>query len=123
MTVPVGNATGVGGRNQEFVLRAATKLTDLSGSGIVVGSVDSDGTDGPGTQLAGVGVNEFPCLAGGLIDEEALITAKGLGIDLSAELGNHNSSLPLLKLKSGIYTGNTGIVGGDLRIVLIPGPH
>lgn len=123
MTVPVGNATGVGGRNQEFVLRAATKLTDLSGSGIVVGSVDSDGTDGPGTQLARVGVNEFPCLAGGIIDEEALVTAKGLGIDLSAELRNHNSSLPLLKLKSGIYTGNTGIVGGDLRIVLIPGRH
>ncbi len=123
MTVPVGNATGVGGRNQEFVVRAATKLTDLSGSGIVVGSVDSDGTDGPGTQFAGLGISDFRCLAGGIVDEATLVTAKGLGIDLGAELRNHNSSLPLLKLKSGIYTGNTGIVGGDLRIVLIPGRH
>jgi hypothetical protein len=26
----------------------------------------------------------------------------------------------LTRLKSGIYTGNTGIVGGDLRVVLVP---
>jgi len=120
MTVPVGNATGVGGRNQEFALRAAVRFSELKRSGIVVGSVDSDGTDGPGTQLADGGTGDFRCLAGGIVDEATLPTAKALGIDLDAELRNHNSSLPLLKLKSGIYTGNTGIVGGDLRVLLIP---
>ena len=120
MTVPVGNATGIGGRNQEFALRAAVRVSELKGSGIVVGSVDSDGTDGPGTQLADGEAGDFRCLAGGIVDEETLPTAKSLGIDLDAELRNHNSSPPLLKLKSGIYTGNTGIVGGDLRVLLIP---
>ena len=120
MTVPVGTATGVGGRNQEFALRTAVRVSELKGSGIVVGSVDSDGTDGPGTQLAGGRIGDFRCLAGGIVDEETLSAAKSLGIDLDAELRNHNSSPPLLKLKSGIYTGNTGIVGGDLRVLLVP---
>ena len=121
MTVSVGNARGIGGRNQEFALRAAMRISELKGSGIVVGSVDSDGTDGPGTQLAGGGGGDFRCLAGGIVDEATLAAARGLGIDLDAELRGHNSTPPLLKLKSGIYTGNTGIVGGDLRVVLIPG--
>ena len=120
MTVSVGNAGGIGGRNQEFSLRAAMRISQLKGSGIVVGSVDSDGTDGPGAQLAGGGDGDFRCLAGGMVDESTLGAAKGLGIDLDAELRDHNSTPPLLKLKSGIYTGNTGIVGGDLRVVLIP---
>jgi len=120
MTVCVGNAGGIGGRNQEFTLRAAMRISELKGSGIVVGSVDSDGTDGPGAQLAGGGGGDFRCLAGGMVDEATLAAAKGLGIDLEAELRDHNSTPPLLKLKSGIYTGNTGIVGGDLRVVLIP---
>ena len=122
MTVSVGNARGIGGRNQEFALRAAMRISELKGSGIVVGSVDSDGTDGPGAQLAGGGGGDFRCLAGGMVDEVTLAAAKGLGIDLDAELREHNSTPPLLKLKSGIYTGNTGIVGGDLRVVLIPKP-
>ncbi len=120
MTVSVGNARGIGGRNQEFALRAAMRISELKGSGIVVGSVDSDGTDGPGAQLAGGRGGDFRCLAGGMVDEATLGAAKGLGIDLDAELRDHNSTPPLLKLKSGIYTGNTGIVGGDLRVVLIP---
>jgi glycerate-2-kinase len=45
-----------------------------------------------------------------------------MGIDLPAEMKNHNSTPVLMKLKSGIYTGNTGIVGGDLRVVLISNP-
>ncbi len=120
MTVPVGNARGIGGRNQEFALQAAMRVAELKGSGIVVASVDSDGTDGPGTQLGGGGADDFRCLAGGIVDETTLGTAKTLGIDLDAELRDHNSSPPLMKLKSGIFTGNTGIVGGDLRVLLIP---
>jgi len=56
------------------------------------------------------------------IIEAGLAAARTMGVDLPAELKNHNSTPVLMKLKSGIYTGNTGIVGGDLRGVLIPNP-
>jgi glycerate 2-kinase len=120
MTVPVGTATGIGGRNQEFVLSAAMKISERGGTGIVVGSVDSDGTDGPGTQLVSGPGSASRTLAGGVVDGETLADALAMGIDLGMELKNHNSTPVLTKLKSGIYTGNTGIVGGDLRVVLIP---
>ena len=120
MTVPVGKAKGIGGRNQEFVLSAATRLAEVSGAGIVAGSIDSDGTDGPGIQFAPGAASDFRTLAGGIVDGNTLATARAKGIDLQAELKNHNSTPVLTKLKSGIYTGNTGIVGGDLRVVLVP---
>jgi len=120
MTVPVGKAKGIGGRNQEFVLSAAIRLAEVSGAGIVVGSIDSDGTDGPGIQFAPGAAFDFRTLAGGIVDGNNLSAARAEGIDLQAELKNHNSTPVLLKLKSGIYTGNTGIVGGDLRVVLVP---
>jgi glycerate-2-kinase len=121
MTVPVGDATGIGGRNQEFVLAAAVKLADDECPGCVVGSVDSDGTDGPGMQLANGSEDAFRCLAGGLVDESTAPAANAAGLDLAAELRGHNSSLPLLRLGSAIITGNTGICAGDLRVVLVPG--
>jgi len=119
MTVPVGKAKGIGGRNQEFVLSAAVRLAEVP-AGIVVGSMDSDGTDGPGFQFAPGAASGFPTLAGGIVDGNTLAAARDEGIDLQAELKNHNSTPVLAKLKSGIYTGNTGIVGGDLRVVLVP---
>jgi glycerate-2-kinase len=54
-----------------------------------------------------------------MIDGKTLADALAMGIDLQMELKNHNSTPVLTKLKSGIYTGNTGIVGGDLRVVLV----
>ncbi len=120
MTVPLGSATGIGGRNQEFVLSAAMRISEMGEKGIVVGSVDSDGTDGPGTQLLSGGGSVFRTLAGGVVDGKTLADAMALGIGLQMELKNHNSTPVLEKLKSGIYTGNTGIVGGDLRVVLVP---
>jgi glycerate-2-kinase len=121
MTVPVGTATGIGGRNQEFVLSAAMKISEMGGTGIVVGSVDSDGTDGPGAQLVAGGSSALRTLAGGVVDGKTLADALAMGIDLGMELKNHNSTPVLTRLKSGVYTGNTGIVGGDLRVVLVPG--
>ena len=120
MTVPVGKAKGIGGRNQEFVLSAAIRLPEVSSAGIVIGSIDSDGTDGPGIQFAPGASSDFRTLAGGIVDGNTLAAARAEGIDLQAELRNHNSTPVLMKLKSGIYTGNTGIVGGDLRVVLVP---
>jgi glycerate-2-kinase len=120
MTVPVGTAKGIGGRNQEFVLCTAMGISEMGEKGIVVGSVDSDGTDGPGAQLVSESGSVLPTLAGGVVDGKTLADALAMGIDLQMELKNHNSTPVLTRLKSGIYTGNTGIVGGDLRVVLVP---
>lgn len=119
LTVPVGTATGIGGRNQEFALSTALQLNAATRGRTVVAAVDSDGTDGPGIQLRDDPALDLDCLAGGLVDETTLADAAREGIDLAAELRNHNSSLPLLKLGGGIRTGNTGICAGDLRLVLV----
>ena len=48
LRVTVGQEKGVGGRNQEYALSAATRI---GGSHhIVIGAIDTDGTDGPGAQ-------------------------------------------------------------------------
>lgn len=130
LSVPVGTANGIGGRNQEFVLEMAQRLGPVPewalenglgvGRDMVIASVDSDGTDGPGTQFNPNAPEGFRCLAGGIADGETLDRVRGLGIDLAAELRNHNSSLPLWQLQDGIYTGNTGTCVGDLRVILIP---
>jgi glycerate 2-kinase len=49
MVVTVGKGTGMGGRNQEFALSAAMRIA--GSERIVIGSVDTDGTDGPGKQF------------------------------------------------------------------------
>jgi glycerate-2-kinase len=118
LDVPVGDATGVGGRNQEFALLWGQMLGGgrLASKRIVVAAMDSDGTDGPGTQLAG---GEMVCMAGGLIDGETVSEAAALGVDLDAELANHNSTMALMRLGSAIQTGNTGTCLGDLRVALV----
>ncbi len=130
LSVPVGTTTGIGGRNQEFVLETAQRLGAVPGWALenglgvgremVIASVDSDGTDGPGTQFNHDAPEGFRCMAGGIAGGETLDRARGLGIDLAVELRNHNSSLPLWRLEDGIYTGNTGTCVGDLRVILIP---
>ncbi len=118
LDVPTGETTGVGGRNQEFALTWGRLLGSgrLANTRIVVAALDSDGTDGPGTQLVG---GESLCMAGGIVDGSTLKTATERGIDLSTELANHNSTMALLKLNSAIYTGNTGTCLGDLRVAII----
>lgn len=46
VVVTVDKYQGIGGRNQEYVLAAASKIA--GSKGIVITSVDTDGTDGPG---------------------------------------------------------------------------
>ncbi|HEX5415864.1 MAG TPA: MOFRL family protein, partial [Chloroflexota bacterium] len=122
LDVPVGDATGVGGRNQEFTLLWARDLGAgrLASQNVIVAALDSDGTDGPGTQHAG-GAGEFLCMAGGLVDGSTAALARERGVDLSAELANHNSTVALMKLNSAIYTGNTGACLGDLRVTIVKG--
>jgi glycerate-2-kinase len=117
LVVTVGKEKGIGGRNQEFVLSAALKI---AGSGkIVIGSVDTDGTDGPGTQFVHDSL-EVPCLAGGIVDGHTFEEARKLDIDLIEELRGHNTTPALWKLRSGIVaTPNISLI--DLTVALILG--
>ncbi len=45
--------------------------------------------------------------------------AQAAGVDIDAELANHNSSIALMKLKSAIFTSNTGMALGDLRVAVV----
>jgi len=115
LLVTVGKAKGVGGRNQEFALSAALRIA--GSRNVVVGSVDTDGTDGPGTQFHNYG-GEMPCLAGGIVDGETILAAERAGIDIHEELKNHNSTFTLWKLKSGVVaTPNISL--GDLGVILV----
>jgi len=117
LLVTVGKEEGVGGRNQEFVLSAAQRI---SGSkNIVMGAVDSDGTDGPGTQFV-KGYDDIPCLTGGIVDGETVKRAEELGVNVLEELRRHNATAALWKLKSGIVAIQ-GISLGDLSVTLIMG--
>jgi glycerate 2-kinase len=117
LVVTVGKERGIGGRNQEFVLSAALKIA--GSENIVIGSVDTDGTDGPGTQFAD-DPGEFPCLAGGIVDGQTAEQAKSFGIDLIGELKRHNTTPALVKLKSGVVASpNISLI--DLTVALIMG--
>jgi glycerate 2-kinase len=120
LDVALGDAAGVGGRNQEFALLWARTLGQgrLASRRVVVAAMDSDGTDGPGIQQAG-GQGEPLCMAGGIVDGYTAEEAAGIGLDVDAELANHNSTAALMRLKSAIHTGNTGTCLGDLRVTLV----
>lgn len=117
MVVTVGKSKGIGGRNQEFALSAASGIA--GSENIVIASVDTDGTDGPGNQFSQV--EGLPsCLAGGIVDGYTLAEARDGGIDLQAELKSHNTSVPLWQLNSGIVaTPNISLL--DLTVILVSG--
>jgi len=117
LLVTVGKEGGVGGRNQEFALSAAQRIA--GSKNIVMGSVDSDGTDGPGTQFV-KGYEGIPCLAGGVVDGETVEEARLAGVNVRDELKRHNTTLALWRLKSGVVaTPNISL--NDLGVALIMG--
>jgi len=117
LLVTVGKEKGIGGRDQEFVLSAVQRIA--GSKNIVMGAVDSDGTDGPGTQFID-GYEDVPCLGGGIVDGETLKMAEQKGIDISDELRRHNTTVALSELKSGIVMEKS-ISLGDLSVTLIAG--
>lgn len=117
LVVTVGQEKGIGGRNQEFTLSAALKIA--GSKNIVIASVDTDGTDGPGSQFSGGGA-DIPCLAGGIVDGQTVEEAKKIGVDIAGELKRHNTTPALWRLNSGILaTPNISLV--DLTVALIMG--
>ena len=118
LLVTVGEETGVGGRNQEFALAAALRIA--GSANVVVGAVDTDGTDGPGTQYHDVDLGGVPCLAGGVTDGYTLGRARELGLDLHDILRRHDASPALVRLESGVVAEqNIGLC--DLRVAVILG--
>jgi glycerate-2-kinase len=117
LLVTVGQERGIGGRNQEYALAAAIQIA--GSERIVVGAVDTDGTDGPGGQYVRGGEG-IPTLAGGLVDGATAHEAEQRGIDLRDALRRHNTTPALLALDSGILaTQSTGLQ--DLGVILVQG--
>jgi glycerate 2-kinase len=115
LLVTVGQEKGIGGRNQEYAMSAALRIA--GSPNIVVGAVDTDGTDGPGTQFV-EGCEHLPSLAGGVVDGSTYQRACELGIDLRDELRHHNTTPALCRLDSGVVaTHNISL--NDLCVTLI----
>ena len=111
--VTVGKEKGVGGRNQEYCVQAAMKIA--GSKKIVIGAVDTDGTDGPG----GLNVEGAPtCLAGAIVDGYTLSEAESKGLYLEGALKTHGTSEPLWKLGCGV-SASANVSALDLRIILI----
>ncbi|MGI6368619.1 MAG: glycerate kinase type-2 family protein [Anaerolineae bacterium] len=117
LLVTVGQSDGMGGRNQEWALAAAKRIH--RSPSIVMGSVDSDGNDGPGQQFLST-PTDVPQLAGGLVDGSTWQAALDAGLDPEAQLRAHNTSPLLWAVDSGIRT-TFNISVGDLTAVLILG--
>jgi glycerate-2-kinase len=117
MVVAVGKGGGIGGRNQEFCVSAANIIAGQDR--IVIGSVDTDGTDGPGgffdQKAKDLGV---VALAGGVIDGETRDKAIAAGYDLKDALRSHNTSKPLWDIGDGVWSSHS-ISVQDLTVVLI----
>lgn len=117
MIVTVGKETGMGGRNQEYILAAALEIS--STQHVVMGSVDSDGTDGPGHQFVeGDDYADIPVLTGGVVDNSTVARAQELGFDLAAALKRHDTSPALYALGDGVVA-IPGMSMGDLSVTLI----
>ena len=111
--VTVGNEHGIGGRNQEYCIASAIKIA--GNTNIVIGAVDTDGTDGPG----GLEYKDAPkCLAGAIVDGYTAEEARDRDIDLWEALKVHNTSMALWDLDCGVHA-KSNVSALDLRIVLI----
>jgi glycerate 2-kinase len=100
--------SGRGGRNQEIVLAACIALNGAPG--ITVGSIGTDGVDGP-TDAAGA-----------IADETTLHRATARGVDASVALEQNDSYTFFCATEGVIRTGPTGTNVNDVQIALIETP-
>jgi len=105
LVVTTGKNGGLGGRNQEFVAGGALHIADSRR--IVLGSADSDGSDGP---------TDY---AGGIVDGETLRCAAEAGLDVAEELRRHNTCGLLQGIGDAIDTGILNTNVQDLRVVYV----
>lgn len=123
MVVTVGSKKGMGGRNQEYVLSAAMELAERGGTSIIMGSIDTDGTDGPGKQFTDDPENmDVPVLTGGIVDYSTARRAKNKNLNIFEALRDHNTSKLLHALDDGIEA-TQNLSTGDLTVTLILDEH
>jgi glycerate 2-kinase len=103
--VTTGKEPGLGGRNQEFVVGAALRIA--GSRRIVIGSADSDGSDGP---------TDY---AGGIVDGDTVQRAAEAGLDVAEELRRHNTCGLLSAIGDAIDTGILKTNVQDLRVVYV----
>lgn len=109
VSCPVAGS-GVGGRNQEFVLYAALKIATLSQPmDVAVLSAGTDGIDG------------ISPAAGAVADRTTVARAEALGLDPKKFLANNDSYSFFVALGDVIVTGPTGTNVRDLRLLLARG--
>lgn len=114
-TVTVGDAPGLGGRNQELALAAAAEIagTDAaddsaaSTAGITIMSLATDGRDGP-TDAAGAVVDGLTCTR-----------IRAAGFDPATALRTHDSHPALDGAGALIRTGPTGTNVNDVMLALV----
>ncbi len=104
-TVALGEASGMGGRNQEFALAAAIDLAGVSK--VAVFSAGTDGTDGP-TDAAGA-----------FADGGSVGRAEKLGLRAKDFLARHDSYHFFETIGGLIKTGPTGTNVMDIRVLLV----
>ena len=95
---------GLGGRNQELALAAATGISGLNAA---VFSVGSDGTDGPTDA------------AGGYVDGDTLEALKARGVSVDAALRDNDAYHALQAAEGLIVTGPTGTNVNDVAVALV----
>lgn len=104
-TVSVGDASGVGGRNQELALAAAGVLAGVEGVAVV--SVGTDGIDGP-TDAAGA-----------VVDGGSWAAMRDAGVDPADALAAHDSHRALDAIGGLIRTGPTGTNVCDVMAAVV----
>ncbi|HSK17722.1 MAG TPA: DUF4147 domain-containing protein [Longimicrobiales bacterium] len=107
-TTVVVSGTGSGGRNQELVLAAAIEL--MRETRVTVGSIGTDGVDGP-TDAAGA-----------VADASTSAAAESAGFIAGDALRNNDSYTLLDSAHALIRTGATGTNVMDVQVVLIDPP-
>ncbi|MHB1318081.1 MAG: MOFRL family protein, partial [Anaerolineae bacterium] len=105
LVVSAGPGAGQGGRNSEFVAGAAARIA--RSKRIVIGSADSDGSDGP---------TDF---AGGIVDGYTVERAQAAGMDVHEETRKHNTCALLRALGDAFDTGILNTNVQDLRVVYV----
>ena len=98
---------GLGGRNQELALGAASAIRGMENAAVF--SVGSDGTDGPTDA------------AGGYVDGDTVDALKAAGLDIHQILANNDAYHGLKAVDGLIITGPTGTNVNDVAVALIRG--
>ena len=105
LVVVVGDATGSGGRNQEYVFGVGG--AHRRSKNIVIGSADSEGSDGPTDT------------AGGIVDGCRHAPNRGCRSRPAGRVGQSQLFAVLDRLGDLIYTGIRGSNVRDLRLIYV----